>query len=162
MFVNSTVTAHEQLQTIALGKQSFVDLHLSPYRALMCNWYRAILQLECLAPDLLPMAAFSHDTPRKVAWLTTDPSLLYNYVKHSLVPKPVSDFPLLQIMFDFVESHYGYKANGVLVNLYETGNQYISWHQDDEDGLGEDPSILSISLQDPACRFVAIYIQLIV
>ena len=36
--------------------------------------------------------------------------------------------------------------NSVLANLYRDGQDYVSWHSDDEKELGENPVIASVSL----------------
>jgi len=35
--------------------------------------------------------------------------------------------------------------NSVLVNLYRNGQDYVSWHSDDEKELGKNPTIASVS-----------------
>jgi alkylated DNA repair dioxygenase AlkB len=40
----------------------------------------------------------------------------------------------------------GEDFNSVLLNLYRDGNDKVSWHADDEKGLGNNPTIASLSL----------------
>jgi alkylated DNA repair dioxygenase AlkB len=44
-----------------------------------------------------------------------------------------------------IESVTGYQFNCVLLNLYRNGRDSVSWHSDDEPGLGENPLIASVS-----------------
>ena len=45
-----------------------------------------------------------------------------------------------------VEELAGCRFNSVLLNLYRSGEDGVSWHADDEPDLGADPTIGSISL----------------
>ncbi|MEI6063784.1 MAG: alpha-ketoglutarate-dependent dioxygenase AlkB, partial [Pseudanabaena sp. ELA748] len=42
----------------------------------------------------------------------------------------------------------GAKFNSVLLNLYRNGSDSMSWHSDDENELGENPTIASLSFGD--------------
>jgi alkylated DNA repair dioxygenase AlkB len=44
-----------------------------------------------------------------------------------------------------IEKETGYDFNSCLINLYRSGNDSVSWHQDNEIELGDDPIISSVS-----------------
>ena len=52
----------------------------------------------------------------------------------------------LQTLLSFVNDKFGSEYNGVLVNRYEDGKEYISDHRDDEGGLDNNIGVLSISV----------------
>ena len=83
-----------------------------------------------------------HDLPRLTAWYG-DPSKTYIYsgiTVHSLKWIP----PILEIKRR-IESMSDQSFNSVLLNLYRNGSDSVSWHADDEPGLGQNPSIGSVS-----------------
>ena len=47
----------------------------------------------------------------------------------------IEDFPFLQTIMDEVNTKLNSHFNGILVNLYENGERYISAHSDDENGI---------------------------
>jgi len=47
----------------------------------------------------------------------------------------IDDFPFLRRLMDSVNTELNSNFNGILVNLYENGERYISPHSDDENGL---------------------------
>lgn len=83
------------------------------------------------------------DEPRLSTW-HADPHLPYTYSGAQRVPQPWSA-PLNQIRA-LCEVQTEHTFNGVLVNLYRTGNDHLGWHSDDEIVNGPEPIIASISL----------------
>jgi alkylated DNA repair dioxygenase AlkB len=81
-------------------------------------------------------------TKRKAAWYG-DSDYLYTYsnaTKQALGwTKELSDLKLL------VEELAGSKFNSCLLNLYHNGNEGMGWHSDDEDSLGKNNTIASLS-----------------
>ena len=53
--------------------------------------------------------------------------------------------PLLELK-RCAEAHAGQAFNSVLLNLYRDGRDSVSWHADNEPGLGRNPVIASLSL----------------
>jgi len=45
-----------------------------------------------------------------------------------------------------IETYTGRQFNFVLINQYNNGDQYIGYHADDEDDLGDKPTIVGLSL----------------
>jgi alkylated DNA repair dioxygenase AlkB len=121
----------------------------------MVNYYGKILSsreanqyLDLLMQNIL----WEHDevvifgkhivTKRKAAWYG-DSDYLYTYsntTKQALAwTKELSD--LKQI----VEELAGAKFNSCLLNLYHNGNEGMGWHSDDEESLGKNNTIASLS-----------------
>lgn len=80
--------------------------------------------------------------PRLTAW-HGDPSAVYFYSGIRNEPQPWT--PLLHQLKSEVETITGASYNSVLANRYEQGQQYMSWHADDEAALGREPLIASVS-----------------
>jgi alkylated DNA repair dioxygenase AlkB len=82
-------------------------------------------------------------TKRKAAWYG-DSDYLYTYsntTKHALPwTKELSD--LKQIVEELAET----KFNSCLLNLYHNGDEGMGWHSDDEESLGKNNTIASLSL----------------
>jgi alkylated DNA repair dioxygenase AlkB len=81
-------------------------------------------------------------TKRKVAWYG-DSEYLYTYsntTKRALAwTKELSE--LKQIVEEYAEI----KFNSCLLNLYHNGNEGMGWHSDDEESLGKNNTIASLS-----------------
>lgn len=82
------------------------------------------------------------DIPRLTAWYG-DAGRSYSYSGISMNPLPWT--PTLIEIKDRVDREAGVTFNSVLLSLYRTGRDSLSWHQDDERELGDDPIIASIS-----------------
>jgi alkylated DNA repair dioxygenase AlkB len=82
------------------------------------------------------------DLPRLTAWYG-DPGKSYSYSGISMDPDPWTD-TLLEIK-SCVDREAQVRFNSVLLSLYRDRNDSLSWHQDDEPELGEDPVIASVS-----------------
>lgn len=67
--------------------------------------------------------------------------------KYKIAPRPIP--PVLSALLKHVSSLTSATYNFVLVNYYETGQDSISWHSDDESFLGPLPCIASLSLGSP-------------
>ncbi|HBK75190.1 MAG TPA: alpha-ketoglutarate-dependent dioxygenase AlkB, partial [Gammaproteobacteria bacterium] len=77
-------------------------------------------------------------SPRLAAWYG-DQESVYRY--SGLVNQPLPWLPeLLDIRYR-VQEYVGMGFNGVLLNLYRTGQDSMGWHSDDEKELGENPVI---------------------
>lgn len=81
--------------------------------------------------------------PRLQTW-HADPGIVYSYSNNLLQTRPWT--PLLLTIKARVEACLNYDFNAVLVNLYRDGNDYVGWHSDDEQELGAEPVIASLSL----------------
>lgn len=89
------------------------------------------------------------DLPRLTAWYGDDGK---SY-KYSGIPmNPDAWTPTLLSIKSRIEEVAEVKFNSVLVNLYRSGKDSVSWHSDDELELGENPIIGSVSFGE-ARRF---------
>jgi alkylated DNA repair dioxygenase AlkB len=79
--------------------------------------------------------------PRLTAW-HGEKGYVYSGIR--LEPAPWSP-PLLELKA-VAEAIAGETFNSVLLNLYRDGRDSVSWHADNERGLGTDPVIASLSL----------------
>jgi alkylated DNA repair dioxygenase AlkB len=79
--------------------------------------------------------------PRLTAW---HGAAGYVYSGIRMVPAPWNP-PLLEIKA-VAEACAGQAFNSVLLNLYRDGRDSVSWHADNEPGLGRNPLIASVSL----------------
>ena len=83
-----------------------------------------------------------HPEPRLTAWYG-DEGATYSYSGTTRYPKPWT--PLLREIKQAVEHAAGVCYNSLLLNLYRDGKDSVSWHSDEEEGLGRNPSIASVS-----------------
>jgi len=92
----------------------------------------------------------SHEIPRKqVAYGA--PGTFYTFSHNRVYAKSWNDKTdlvcrVLKNIKHKVEVFTGKKFNFVLINRYNDGDDYISFHADDEKELGDDPSIVGVSL----------------
>jgi alkylated DNA repair dioxygenase AlkB len=82
------------------------------------------------------------DLPRLTAWYG-DEGKSYIYSGITMNPNPWT--PNLLTIKKRIEETVKVNFNSVLVNLYRNGQDYVSWHSDDEKELGENPTIASVS-----------------
>jgi alkylated DNA repair dioxygenase AlkB len=79
--------------------------------------------------------------PRLTAWHGEA-----GYVYSGIAMAPAAWTPPLLELKGCAEAHAGQAFNSVLLNLYRDGRDSVSWHADNELGLGRDPVIASLSL----------------
>ena len=81
-------------------------------------------------------------TKRKVAWYG-DSECLYTYSNTTKRALAWTNelFEIKQI----VEKYAGTKFNSCLLNLYHNGDEGMGWHSDDEESLGKNNTIASLS-----------------
>ncbi len=81
--------------------------------------------------------------PRLTCWMG-DAGAIYKYSGKSR--KPLDWLPEISNLKKEIESFTGIYFNSVLLNLYRNGRDSNSWHKDNENELGKDPRIASVSL----------------
>lgn len=81
--------------------------------------------------------------PRRIAWYG-DSNARYTY--SGIAHEPLPWIPLLQTLRGVVEDAAGTQFNSVLCNLYRNGQDSMGYHSDDEQELGECPTIASLSV----------------
>ena len=84
-----------------------------------------------------------HDLPRLTAWYG-DPNKTYKYSGIEVFSSQWT--PTLLKIKNKIESVSSVQFNSVLLNLYRSGADGVSWHSDDEPELGVNPVIGSVSL----------------
>lgn len=83
-----------------------------------------------------------HDIPRLTAW-HGNANKIYTYsgIKVQSIPWT----PILLQIKERIENVSQLTFNSVLLNLYRSGKDGVSWHSDDEPELGKNPPIGSVS-----------------
>jgi len=79
--------------------------------------------------------------PRMTAWFG-DADYTYSGICHRAAPFPA----VVQRLREWAENISGASYNAVLLNLYRNGGDSVGWHSDNEAGLGDRPTIASLSL----------------
>ena len=69
-----------------------------------------------------------------------------SYVYSGITRTPHAMTPVLQAVMDHCTVTSGADYNSVLVNLYRDGYDSVSWHSDNEEINGSEPTIASVSL----------------
>jgi len=120
---------------------TYVEKFLDPvvattmYEALKieADWHRPKMQF----------AGVEHETRRQVAW-HADYGFTYRYSGQE--HRWVDWSPVMQQLRAKVQDHMDMEFNGVLLNWYSDGTEYVSAHSDDERDMEKDVPIVAISL----------------
>ena len=83
-------------------------------------------------------------TPRLTAWYGDDKKSHESADNNTSGTNPWT-LELLALK-ERIEQEFGYRFNGVLLNLYRDNNDSVAWHRDKESRYGKRPVIASISL----------------
>jgi len=79
---------------------------------------------------------------RRCVGFFSDTSKGYEYSGQTADSKPLTEN--LKVLLDFINEKFKSKFNGILVNKYKDGNDYLSAHSDDERNL-DDCGVVAIS-----------------
>jgi alkylated DNA repair dioxygenase AlkB len=79
--------------------------------------------------------------PRMTAWFG-DGAYSYSGILHLPAPFPA----IIECLRERAEALSGALFNAALANLYRSGHDSVGWHSDNEAGLGDRPTIASLSL----------------
>lgn len=82
--------------------------------------------------------------PRLTAWYGDFP-YSYSGVRHEA---NTEWHPTLTLLRNRLEEVTGIRFNSMLANMYRDGHDSVAWHSDDEETLGPEPSIASLSFGD--------------
>ena len=93
-------------------------------------------------PDVIRMFGKVITTARKVEWMG-DAGLNYTYSGKTKTPSPWT--PLVERLKEKVEGETGEIFNSCLLNLYHSGEEGMSWHQDNESSIVRDSMIACLS-----------------
>jgi len=100
------------------------------------QFYKILLEQTPWKQEPITIHGKTHLTPRLTAWYG-------QYRDPDKAPQPLS--PTLQIIKDKVEATTGITFTSVLLNLYRTGQDSVSWHRDHGRELGPKPIVASVS-----------------
>jgi len=92
--------------------------------------------------DTIQIYGKQHLVPRLSAWYA-DEGRSYQYSGIELSGMPLSD--ILHEIKQKIENETDVRFNSVLANCYRDGKDGVGWHADDEEELGEEPVIASVS-----------------
>lgn len=106
-----------------------------------CGYFTDLLQHTPWQHDEVVLFGKRIQTARKVAWFG---NAAYYY--SGVLKRPVTWTEPVLALKALVEQQTGHVFNSCLINLYEHGNQGVTWHSDDETTLGPEPIIASLSL----------------
>src|SRR5450759_1974770 len=113
------------------------------YDAAECEQiYRRLLHEQNWPDNRYTVAGRQFILPRLQTW-HADLGIRYSYSNNLLETR--SWTPLLSELRVKVESFLTFSFNSVLVNLYRSGDDYVGWHADNEQELGEQPFIASLT-----------------
>lgn len=96
--------------------------------------------------ESIKMYGRSVTVPRLVAWYG-DPDAAYTYSGVLHQPKPW--IKPLEALRNKIKDELNIVTNSVLANLYRDGLDSMGWHSDNEAELGDEPTIVSVSLGQP-------------
>jgi alkylated DNA repair dioxygenase AlkB len=131
------------------------ERELLPYdgSAMYFDWVLGDLDASAVFADLLKNTPWESRTikmfgkeflqPRLVAWFG-DPGRGYTYSGISMNINPWTS--QLELLKSICEQKAGRAFNSLLINLYRSGEDKVSWHSDNEPELGKEPCIASLSL----------------
>jgi alkylated DNA repair dioxygenase AlkB len=108
------------------------------------EYYKTILETVKWQQEQIKMYGKTFDVPRKTAWYGYE-GFNYTYSGIECNPEPWTKelFDIKKVIEYFLPNS---NFNSVLLNLYRDGNDKVSWHADNEKGLGTNPTIASVSL----------------
>jgi alkylated DNA repair dioxygenase AlkB len=106
------------------------------------RYFQTLLRETAWEQRTLLVYGHRHPEPRLTAWYG-DEGASYSYSGTTRHPKPWT--PLLREIKSRVEHAAGIRYNSLLLNMYRNGQDSVSWHSDDEESLGHNPSIASLS-----------------
>ncbi len=106
------------------------------------RFYKSLLKNTPWQQDSIKFYGKEIPLPRLTAWFGAE-DMDYSYSGIQMKPHPWTD-ELLEIKFR-VEEIACVDFTSVLLNLYRTGSDGVSWHADDEKELGANPVIGSVS-----------------
>ena len=92
--------------------------------------------------DKMKLYGKEYELPRLTAWYGDDGK---SYTFSGIPMSPDAWTPTLLSIKSRIEEVTQAKFNSVLLNLYRSGKDGVSWHSDDEPELGKNPMIASVS-----------------
>lgn len=107
-------------------------------------YYKRFIETINWRQEEIKMYGKVFPVPRKTAWYGYE-GFNYKYSGILCNPEPWTKdlLDVKRVIEHFLPNE---NFNSVLLNLYRDGNDKVSWHADDESGLGINPTIASVSL----------------
>ena len=136
LLFNGLTTVFDEQGTVAY-QADFLDHQLADQ---LFTDIKASIRLQQEAIQLFGQSILQ---PRLTAWVA-DEDIEYQYSGLNSPPQPW--VPGLAMLKDKLASACQQTFNGVLCNYYRHGHDYMGWHSDNEDSLGQQPLIASLSL----------------
>ena len=93
-------------------------------------------------PEVVVYGKVCHQ--RRSIGFYSDTSIGYKYSGQIARSRPLS--PILAELLDYINTMFGADYNGILVNKYESGEEYIGQHSDDEANLNPEIGVVAISV----------------
>lgn len=106
------------------------------------DYFQQIQSTSKFRQDKITMFGKTMEQPRLVAW-HGDQGVKYIYSKIELIAPGWT--PVLEKIKKDLKQKFSLDFNSVLVNLYRDGEDYMSYHADNEKELGPAPIIASVS-----------------
>ena len=104
--------------------------------------FQALLSKIKWRQDKMKLYGKEFELPRLTAWYGDDGK---SYTFSGIPMNPDAWTPTLLSIKSRIEEVTQAKFNSVLLNLYRSGKDGVSWHSDDEPELGKNPIIASVS-----------------
>ena len=122
--------------------RSFLSLSTYPNRDLLNQCVEAAKPFLHHKPTIVVYGKHAHQ--RRNVGFFSDESRGYRY-SHTLMPSQPLPEALRRLLAD-INQQFGAAFNGILVNEYQDGNDYIGAHSDDESGLDARAGVIAISV----------------
>ena len=107
------------------------------------NLKEELIESLIFRKDKIKMFGKTYEQPRLVAFYS-DEGVCYKYSGIDMVGETWS--PKILELKKLIQSKTGHFFNSVLINVYRNGQDYMSFHSDDERELGPNPCIASLSI----------------
>jgi alkylated DNA repair dioxygenase AlkB len=107
-------------------------------------YFKSFIEQISWRQEEIKMYGKTYPVPRKTAWYGYE-GFNYKYSGILCNPEPWTKelLGIKRVIESFLPDS---RFNSVLINLYRDGSDKVSWHADDEKGLGTNPLIASVSL----------------
>ena len=140
---NMIISGDERIINL-LDRDGIVDYYGKIMTSFEANRYFELLLNNILwENDKAIIFGKSIVTKRKVAWYG-DSDYLYTYSNST--KQALAWTEELLFLKQTIENVTGANYNSCLLNLYHNGNEGLGWHSDDEESLGKNNNIASLSL----------------
>ena len=107
------------------------------------SYFEKLLEQVAWQQDEVMIFGKKITTKRKMAWYGEED---FDYTYSKMTKTALLFTPELLELKQLVEEVTGLEFNSCLLNLYQSGEEGMSWHSDAEAELGKEPAIASLSL----------------